>query len=670
MCPLTPLAIALLLSASPGDLRTALGATADRVLPREGDGAAIVSLADGELLLAHHPKVLAADWPSGSLAKLVTATAVAAEPELANHRSTCRGSLRTQTGTVRCWEPRGHGPLDLPTALAVSCNLHFRELGSRVAPEGWLAAARALGLGRETAAPIAGQEAGVLPRPGPGTDWAEVGSGEGLWTRITPLQAVQLASRIATGREVLLPSRPDGAWLERAAPLPAEAVELLREGMRRSVERGTSSHAGLGPLDVAGKTGTARWLHGYRTHAWFIGWLPRERPTHAIAVFVEEGRGGEAAAEAARLLLSTLVGRPPPPEAGEGVVRVRLLEKRQPHAFTVSGTEPAGALCDGRALPAGPFAVTAHADRLEIGGASATTCIRLELKGPRLSLELLDGPPRDRQRRYAGTLRLVAKGEVIGVVGDLPREAYVAGVVASESITRLPAALEAQAIVSRTYAASQRRRHPDADLCDLTHCQVFAGLGDAATTAAAEATAGRVLTQRGRPVAAYFHSTCGGRTRSNAALGESGEALLPGVVDASEDGRPWCRGSPHFRWTRRWGGAALRTLLELPGVPLEAQVLERDAAGSVERLSLLGRPLEFEQLQQRIGRNWGWNELPSASFDLRPDGDAIRLDGRGLGHGVGLCQEGAAAMAKSGRSASQILRHYFPTATLETPRAP
>jgi stage II sporulation protein D len=246
-------------------------------------------------------------------------------------------------------------------------------------------------------------------------------------------------------------------------------------------------------------------------------------------------------------------------------------------------------------------------------------------------------------RPYVGELRVRSGDGTSEAWLELPLDAYVAGAVLSEmGADAPPAALEAQAIVSRTLAAVGRDRHPEGPwpLCDLTHCQSFRGVpADGPVWEAVRATAGQILTVAGEVVEAPFHSTCGGRTLAAWEVWGGEPSHLEGVLDLRPDGTPWCSDSPHGPWTAAVAAA------DLPDPRLDG-----------------------ERFRTEVGRRHGWNLVKSNAFEvveLAWEGQPIwLLEGRGLGHGVGLCQRGAIARAREGAAAAEILRAYFPGATL------
>jgi peptidoglycan hydrolase-like amidase len=213
--------------------------------------------------------------------------------------------------------------------------------------------------------------------------------------------------------------------------------------------------------------------------------------------------------------------------------------------------------------------------------------MRFRLAGsPRATITGMDGGacdfvlsvPGRITRAYRGTGEVLTDGGELVAVVHMDTEIAVASIVAAESPPGAPMnALEAQAVVARSYLLAAGKRHKHSDFCDTTHCQFLRSPPppDSQFSRAAGATRGLVLVYNGRPIEALYSANCGGRTRT---LEQAGLTA---------------RGYPYF---------AVRCI----------------AGGS-----------------------------PS-------------------GHRVGLCQEGAALMAKQGAGWRQILNHYFPGAGIES----
>jgi stage II sporulation protein D len=268
------------------------------------------------------------------------------------------------------------------------------------------------------------------------------------------------------------------------------------------------------------------------------------------------------------------------------------------------------------------------------------------------ALALAGGAPRARAEER---LRLLAGKEV----HDLRLEDYVAGVVSGEMPASFPPeALKAQAVAARSYALTRKIEAQAAgrafDIGTGVLHQVWAERPSAAARAAAEATAGEVLVAGREPVEAYFHAACGGRTEGGlAALGRD----LPYLASV-ECGK--CDGAPGVAWKLRLAAAELARAAGLPGKATAARVASRTATGRAERVEVTagGRTASVPavELRQRLG----FERLPSLAFDVRAEGGAFVLDGRGRGHGAGLCQWGAAALAREGASYREILARYYP----------
>lgn len=277
-------------------------------------------------------------------------------------------------------------------------------------------------------------------------------------------------------------------------------------------------------------------------------------------------------------------------------------------------------------------------------------------------------------RRFAGELRIEARGGELRFVESLPMEAYVRGVLAVEMPEDFPIeAQKAQAVLIRSYALAHRGRHAEEgfDFCDLTHCQAYGGIsgGSGIRDEALRATRALAMTYGDRPVEGLFHSTCGGHTSANQRVfGGRPLPYLQGVDDGS-----YCAASPHATWRSRIPLEKISAILAedprlVASIPLSGlSVAEGETGGRVFSLRLAGpRVGEVPAMEflSRVGKALGWNQVKSNWFDVEIVDGEVLLKGRGLGHGVGLCQWGARGMALAGLRFDQILRHYFPGARL------
>jgi len=249
-------------------------------------------------------------------------------------------------------------------------------------------------------------------------------------------------------------------------------------------------------------------------------------------------------------------------------------------------------------------------------------------------------------------------------IRELPLEDYVAGVVSGEMPASFPPeALKAQAVAARSYALTRKIDAQVAnrrwDIATGVLSQVWAARGASAVArAATAATAGEVLVQGMEPVEAYFHAACGGRTESGmAALGRD----LPYLVSVPCG---YCDRAPGVRWTVTVSAADLGRAAGLGGPASAVRVVGRTATGRADRLEVerggKTASVAAADLRQRLG----FDKLRSLAFEVRARDGAFVFSGTGLGHGAGLCQWGAAGMAREGKGYREILAHYYPGATV------
>ncbi|MEA3310626.1 MAG: SpoIID/LytB domain-containing protein, partial [candidate division WOR-3 bacterium] len=268
----------------------------------------------------------------------------------------------------------------------------------------------------------------------------------------------------------------------------------------------------------------------------------------------------------------------------------------------------------------------------------------------------------DKTRSYAGSLEVWAeKGELI-LVNKVEEDAYLASVVGAEMVPGAELeALKAQAVLCRTFIyTAMNHCQDDWDLCDLTHCQSYRGLEtvtDATRKAAAE-TDGMLLTYHGEPCKVYYHSTSGGQTADAASIWPTeDEPYLKSVPD------PYCSDSPHYRWEFVATPADIARALNFPSIA-DLRVIYTFPDGRVDKVGVkyLEEGLLYDgwNFRMLLCQALGWNTVKSSWFEIERDCAAYVFRGRGLGHGVGLSQWGAAGMAYQGADFRKILAHYYP----------
>jgi stage II sporulation protein D len=270
-----------------------------------------------------------------------------------------------------------------------------------------------------------------------------------------------------------------------------------------------------------------------------------------------------------------------------------------------------------------------------------------------------------------------------GPVVTLDLEEYVVGSILAEADIRgldanaAQRVAQVQAILARTYALANRTRHAheEFDLCSTTHCQVYRSPEALSVPAsnlarsASRATSGLVISYDGLPINALFHADCGGGT-SDATVPWGGPTppYLKAVGDA------FCLRDNPTRWQFTVDRTDLQGALNHDprtrvGTHLDTvKTTEKDQAGRVVSVVISGEKsgpaVRGEVLRQLLNERFGSQSIKSTRFTLARRGDQFVFEGQGWGHGIGLCQRGAAARARAGHSVAQILRHYYSGASL------
>jgi stage II sporulation protein D len=265
----------------------------------------------------------------------------------------------------------------------------------------------------------------------------------------------------------------------------------------------------------------------------------------------------------------------------------------------------------------------------------------------------------------AGHWKISAAPDGLHVLLTFPSERYVMAVLSSEAAPdEPPESLKALAVAARSFALTNPHRHGLEGLCDSTHCQALRL--DALTDrvrAAVLATAGETLWHGAQRVPAYFTQDCGGATEDAATLW--GGAPKPWLVSHPD---PYCQRQP-AHWHADIKLPDLRRALAAEGFPLAsgltgARILSRDRSGRAAQIELTSpaqlRVISAATFRFAVNRSLGWNTLRSDWYTLTPTSAGLAFDGKGYGHGVGLCQAGAAQMARQGSTYREILGFYFP----------
>ena len=332
-------------------------------------------------------------------------------------------------------------------------------------------------------------------------------------------------------------------------------------------------------------------------------------------------------------------------------------------------------------------------------------------------------------QKFAGTLKFIVDGGKVTAVNIVGVEDYLLSVISSEMKASAGLEfLKAHAVISRSWVMAQvehRQSHvsrtPEPscpvsepvegageyikwfdhddhtlfDVCADDHCQRYQGLtmavGDTVRKAV-DQTWGLVLTSEGKICDARFSKCCGGRMELFSTCWEDNDypylQPLPDTADCVEGGDVFCDTKDEkilsqvlndydletrdfYRWRTEYSRTEVSDLVRRRsgmdfGTIRDLVPVERGPSGRLKRLKVVGDKKTMIIGKELIIRRWlSDSHLKSSAFEVHWDGDHLTLDGSGWGHGVGLCQIGAAVMAAKGYSFDRILLHYYPGSTLE-----
>ncbi|MFN8241689.1 MAG: SpoIID/LytB domain-containing protein [Bacteroidales bacterium] len=269
------------------------------------------------------------------------------------------------------------------------------------------------------------------------------------------------------------------------------------------------------------------------------------------------------------------------------------------------------------------------------------------------------GSPGRLQGNYSGSLSCKPDMGSLLLINTTDIEKYIAGVVKAEGGGgRLTEYFKTQAVIARTYTYRylDRHVHDHYNLCDDVHCQSYLGnVTDKLINDAVTATAGDVIvTSDSILIIAAFHSNCGGETSPSEYAWMMSLPYLKKVND------PYCLNSRNARWVKTIPLGDWENALESNGYKKPADRVDSYDFNQETRQAdyIKGSfRLPFRDLRNTL-------DLRSAWFSVLTKGDSVTLAGKGYGHGVGLCQEGAMEMARLGSPFDEIIRFYYPGVTI------
>ena len=367
---------------------------------------------------------------------------------------------------------------------------------------------------------------------------------------------------------------------------------------------------------------------------------------------------GLALAVVSLTIAPTVTAQPNPEWIRVAVVRADPRIDLQIHGrFAVFALQTGNLIQQGRRLP--PTAIRAIPQGLAFGNDI------WPIPGVRIEPES-HGAISLNGKRLRGTIEIVRQSDLtLLVVNHVSLEDYLRGVLSKEAPDYWPLeALKAIAIAARTYAVYQRftKEVVPYDVTGDVMSQDYGGktAEKSGTTRAVKTTAGWIVMYQGQLFPTFYHSTCGGITEHARVMGKFDIPPLRGGVACT-----LCLASPFYRWQRRltkedvaW--ALRNSSFGSIGVVSTVSVTKRTTSGRAEEIQIVGAQRTLRLSGYDFRSLFGFDRIRSPLFAVTPIENAFLIDGHGWGHGVGLCQWGAAELARRGFSAAEILAVYYP----------
>jgi len=260
-------------------------------------------------------------------------------------------------------------------------------------------------------------------------------------------------------------------------------------------------------------------------------------------------------------------------------------------------------------------------------------------------------------RSYNDDLEISIELDRLMIINNVNIENYVAGVVEAEGGPKAhPEYYKSQALLCRTFALMNIERHlPEGfNLCDEVHCQAYKGRcrNNKLILEATRSTAGQVIIDRDSVlITAAFHSNCGGQTVNSEHVWLTSKSYLRSVKD------PWCVNSRNAHWEKTITVNQWKKYLKAYGMNIGENIYPGNSFSYKCNTRQLYYRYGNDSIRFKTIRD-DWS-LRSTFFSIETRGNNLVFRGRGYGHGVGLCQEGAMQMAKQGKGYKDIIKFYY-----------
>jgi stage II sporulation protein D len=282
-----------------------------------------------------------------------------------------------------------------------------------------------------------------------------------------------------------------------------------------------------------------------------------------------------------------------------------------------------------------------HFDSLKIKGSGIMYSFRIKLLNKKFP-----------DRIYNDDVIIKPKNKSLLIINDVELDHYVAGVVEAESGNKIsqPEFYKVQSIICRTYALKNYKKHLNEgyNLCDLEHCQMYKGRCSSTNIIlSASQTNGDVIVDKDNNlINAAFHANCGGQTVNSEDVWSKPATYLVSRNDS------FCLKMTKAAWEK---------------TILKKDMLNFLAKNNVHDSTVIDSLMKFQQNKRKalfydtikLRQVRKYFDLKSTYFSITSKGDSLLLKGRGNGHGIGLCQEGAMNMTMHGYNFNDVIKYYY-----------
>lgn len=273
------------------------------------------------------------------------------------------------------------------------------------------------------------------------------------------------------------------------------------------------------------------------------------------------------------------------------------------------------------------------------------------------TLNIMPLTPLNKERVYNDNLKIYSVKGFLEIINNVELEHYVAGVVEAEGNGKYPIEFfKVQSIICRTYSLANIRKHlkeSGYNLCDDIHCQAYKGRckSNPIMMATSQTVTLVIVDQFNKPISAAFHSNCGGQTMNSQDVWSVPTPYLKSKTDT------FCLKKPNARWKVKILKKDLLDLIikkyKFPVNDSLAFLKICNFRQTTRLINLCEKPIiPLKSIRTEF-------KLKSTFFSLVENGDTLLVTGRGYGHGVGLCQEGAMRMVSLGFSYTSIIQYYY-----------